>query len=342
MFSFTRSTLLGALMIGLAAAPAAALEKVTMSHASATLLRLPFYVAVQNGYFEDENIDLEVVDTRSGSDAMKMLAGGSVDFSTGQLLDAVLLNKRDIPVRGIAMLTRRMANSMIVRKDLADEVKSMADLKGRKVGVTGVGSGTWQFAVFLGSLEGIAPEEFNFISVGGGNNVIGAVKSGRVDAMSYADPQNAMLVKWGDAKFLYDMTDAKTHEKLIGDSYLNNQMMVLKGYAEENPEIVQGFVNAIQRAVNWVNQHSIEETAKVIYGYPAFAKSDYDQLLLSVQRVLPDGVSNSAAISRDAFENAMKLPLAINAIEEPMSYDQLVLPEFAENAEKKYPGQSGQ
>jgi NitT/TauT family transport system substrate-binding protein len=78
---------------------------------------------------------------------------------------------------------------------LADQIKSIRDLRGRTVGVTGVGSGTWQFIAYLATLESLKPDDLQYVSVGTGSNVIGAVKSGRVDAMSYADPENPKLVR---------------------------------------------------------------------------------------------------------------------------------------------------
>lgn len=325
------------LLIAAVGGTALAQEKVTLSHAGATLLRLPLYIAVQNNYFRDEGLDLQIVETRSGSDAMKMLAGRSVNFSTGQLLDAINLNKRDIHVQGVAMLTQRLTNSMVVRKAVAHEIKSIRDLKGRTVGVTAVGSGTWQFAAFLASLEGLKVTDLNIVGVGAGANVIGAVKAGRVDAMSYADPENLKLVNDGDAVWLADMADDATHRRLIGNSYLANQIMVLASYAESNPRTVQAFVNAIQRAVVWGNSHTPEEVAKLIHQFPAFAKTDFEQFLIAVKRTLPHGLAANAAITREAFDNAMKLPVAIGALDAPMPYERLVAPRFAENAAQKYP-----
>lgn len=321
----------------LATSVAAQNQKVTMSHASATLLRLPLYVAFENNYFEEEGIDLEVVDTRSGSDAMMMLSGGAVNIATGQLIDAINLKRQGIEVRGVALLTQRITNSIVVRKDLADEITSMADLKGRPFGVTGVGSGTWQFAVYMGVLEGMVAEDFNFIGVGAGANVIGAVTSGRVDAMSYADPENLMLVNSGDAEFLIDMSDDATHRELIGETYLTNQVMTLENFAEENPEAVQNFVNALQRAVNWINENDARTVAELIHGYPGFQQAEFDSLLSSVERTLPAGVGKSVEITHEAFDAAMKFPLAVGAIDEAYDYDELVDNRFAEAAAKAFP-----
>ena len=205
-----------------------------MSHAAATLPRLPLYVAIQNDYFEEEGVELEFVDTRSGSDAMMMPSGGAVNISTGQLLDAINVKRQGIELRGVAMLTQRLTNSITVRKDVAGEIKSIADMAGRPFGITGVGSGTWQFAVYMGSLEGLAVEDFNFIGVGAGANVLGALTSGRVDAMSYADPENLMLVEDGEAEFLINMSDDAAHRELIGDTYLTNQVMALQSFIDKS------------------------------------------------------------------------------------------------------------
>jgi NitT/TauT family transport system substrate-binding protein len=337
MFRFSIGAVAG-MLLGLAGATTAfAADKVTMAHAGTQLMRLPLYIAIQNGYFKDEGLDLEIVETRSGSDGMKMLAGSAVNFAAGQLLDAINLNNQQVDTKGVVMLTQRLTNSIVVRKASADKIKSMKDLKGQTVGVTSVGSGTWQFAVFAGTLEGMKADDFNFIAVGAGASVIGAIKAGRIEAMSYSDPENLQMVKDGDAVFLIDMADNATHKRILGDSYLNNQIMVLDKYAKSNPKQVQGLANAIQRAVVWVNTHSVEETAKVLHSYPAFSALKYEEFLVSVKRTLPDGMAKTAAISKEAFDSAMRLPVAVGAVPAAMAYEKLVDRSFTDNAIKKYP-----
>lgn len=309
------------------------LKKVNMSHATATTIRLPFYIAYQNGDFEKQGIDLQIVDTRSGSDAMKMLAGGSVQISSGQLIDVINLNNQGIHVQGIALLTSQLGNSIIVRKDLAGEIKSMKDAVGRTVGVTGIGSGTWQFAVFAARVEGVDPEKLNFVPVGGAANVVGAVKAGRVDLMSYADPENYKLVQDGDAEFLIDMTDPETHKQLIGDVYINNMIMTTADYAKQNPEIVQGVVNAIQSGLDWANSHSPEEVATVLKSFPGFAGVEYEFLLASLDR-MKNAVPESALITQEAYDSTMKLPITVGVVKEPLPYEQLINTTFAQQAAK--------
>ncbi|MCL5960927.1 MAG: ABC transporter substrate-binding protein [Chloroflexi bacterium] len=319
-------------------AAAKALTKVRVSHAGVGIFRLPLYVALLNGYFKDEGVDVEIVDTRSGSDAMKMLAGGAVEFSTGQLLDAVNLNKEGINIQGVALLTSRIANSIVLKKGLQGQIRSFKDLTGQNhtVGITSVGSGTWQLAVYTAQKDGVKKEDLNFISVGSGASVLAAVKAGKVDAMSYADPENFSLVSGGDAEFLIDLADPATHQKYIGDTYLNNQIMVKADYIKSNPAVVQGFVNGIQRALIWENQHTAEDIAKLLTGYSGFQGFDQKALIGSLKRQA-SGNPKSAVISKDAFDNAMKLPIAVGAVDQAMPFEKLVNTELAEKAVQKYP-----
>ena len=191
-------------------------------------------------------------------------------------------------------------------------------------------------AIADGIAAGLKQEDLNFVPIGTGAQAIAAVKAGRVDAFSFADPENPKLVADGDAVFLIDLTDEQTHKRLIGDTYLNNQIMVSSDYARANPEVVQGFVNAIQRGLNWANSHSPEEVANLIKGYAGFEAMEADLLLLSLRRQA-SAVPKSAVITKDAYDNAMKFPVAIGVIPAPLPYEQLVNTQFAEKAAQQYP-----
>ena len=343
----------GAFVAGCAPTPAAvppaapttapvakSLGKVRVSHATVGVFRLPIYVALQNGYFKDEGLEIEIIDSKSGSDAMKMLAGGAVEFATGQLLDAVNLQREGIDCKGIAIATNRMTNSITVKKSLAGQIKSFQDMKAQKstIGITSVGSGTWQFAVHMAKLQGIAKEDLNFVAVGAGTAAISAMKAGKLDVMSMADPENYTVVADGDAVFLYDMADVTQHKQYIGDTYLNNQVMTLGTYIKSNPEAVQAFVNAYQRAIVWNSSHTPEEIAKVIMGYRGWQGTD-EKVLVDMLKRGASGNPKTAVIEKDAYDNGIKLPLAVGAIKEAMPYEQVINTEFAQNAVKKYPPQ---
>ncbi len=313
------------------------LGKVRISHATVGVFRLPLYVALQNGYFKDEGIDIEIIDSKSGSDAMKLLAGGGVEFAVGQLLDAVNLQVQNVDIKGVAIATNRMTNSITLRKDLAGKINSFQDLKSPKtIGITSVGSGTWQFAVYMAKLQGIEKEALNLVAVGAGTAAIQAMEAGKLDAMSMADPENYQVVADGAAVFLYDCADVAQHKKYIGDTYLNNWAMTRGDYIKSNPAVVQALVNAYQRAIVWDSSHTPEEIAKVIKGYQGWQGTD-DKVLVDMLKRGASGNPKTALVDKETFDNGLKLPLAVGALEKPLPFEQVVNVEFAQNAIKKYP-----
>jgi NitT/TauT family transport system substrate-binding protein len=319
---------------GLQPASAQSMTKISMSTAGVGVFRLPLYIAIHNGYFNEQGLDLQLVDTQSGSDAMKILAGGAVQFSTGQLVDSVNLNQQGIKVRGVFMMTNRLTNSLVVRSDLADKIHSLGDLKGDPLGATGIGSGTWQLALFIAKVQGVDPDSLNFVGVGHGAGVIAAMKSKRVAVISYAEPETLQLVNGGDGKMLLDAGDPATHEKYIGKDYMNNWIMVLKDYADGHPEVVQHFVNAMQEGLDWAHQHSSGEIASLLEKVEGFEGMDDAVLAESVKR---QGIPESGVVTQSAFDDTLKILKTIDVLKVEMAIDQLALNNFSEQAAKKLP-----
>jgi NitT/TauT family transport system substrate-binding protein len=309
-------------------------QKVTIPNNNAALIAMPFYIAIQKGYFKDEGLDVQLVDIPSGPDATKMLASGRIDFQPGQLLDGLFLRQQGIKAKSIALLTSRYTASLVVRKAVANEITSVAKLKGRTVGVTGVGGGTWLFLMYLAKKNGLQPDDINVVPVGNGPSALNAVISGRVDALSFVDPENFKLVQDGEAVYLADMTNEAVHQKEIGGSYVNNQVLVLEDYAKKNPKNVQMFVNGIQRALTWARSQSPDEVAAVVRSFPNFAHFEQDIFIGSLKKMLPQALPTTAVITREAFDNNVKIPLGAGTLKTPVPYEEIVDNSFAEAAAK--------
>ncbi|HEX3245348.1 MAG TPA: ABC transporter substrate-binding protein, partial [Chloroflexota bacterium] len=114
-----------------------------------------FYIAEERGYFKDEGLDCELLPFQSGAAMVTPAATGQIDVATGAT-SAGLFNSiaRDIPLRIIAdKSTNRpgfIFSSVLIRKDLVDsgQVKSWADMKGRKLAVAALGNVGQMFADF--------------------------------------------------------------------------------------------------------------------------------------------------------------------------------------------------
>ena len=263
-----------------------------------------------------------------------LFRSGRIDFQPGQLLDGLFLRQQGINAKSIALLTSRYTASLVVRKAVANEITSIAKLKGRTVGVTSVGGGTWLFAVYLAKHNGLQPEDLNIVPVGNGINALNAVKSGRVDALSFVDPENFKLVQDGDAVYLADMTNEEIHKKEIGNSYVNNQILVLEEYAKKNPKNVQMFVNGIQRALTWAHSATPDEVAATVKSFPNSAGFEQDIFVGSLKKMLPQALPTTAVTSREAFDNNVKIPTSAGTLKSPVPYEEIIDNSFAEIAAK--------
>ncbi len=327
--------LLFGLQLGLADAAFAA-TKVLVSQAGVQLYRMPIYVALLNGYFKDEGLDVELVTTRSGADSIKMMVGGAVQFANGPPVDLVNLRNQDIDAKCIAMLSMRLNNSIIVRKEKANEIKSFVDLKGRSLGISGVGSGTWQIVQAMARITGIDPDSINLVSLGVGGSIASAFQAGRVDAISYVDPENYQLMASGEAVPLVDLADDATHRKYFGDELLFNDVAVMSDYAKKNPQTVQAFANAVQRAVSWMHGQPAAAIAKLMKTYEPFQGVEEGLLTATVSRAMI-GVPKSIETTTVAFDKMNDLLIKIKIVDTPVSFPLAVDNTFAAAAAKKYP-----
>lgn len=104
-----------------------------------------------------------------------------------------------------------------------------------------------------------------------------------------------------------------------------------KSYIEENPEIIQGVTNALQKGMDYVNSHTPEEIAKVIQ--PQFAETDLERITTIVKRYYDqDTWKENLIFEQDAFELLQDILEEAGELETRVPYGSLVIKDFAEEA----------
>ncbi len=254
-----------ALVVGLALAGAPEKPKVTLAVGGKSLVvYLPLTVAEQLGYFADEGLDVRIEDFKGGSAALKALLGGSADLVVGYFDHIVRLQAQGRDLMGVVLMGKYPGLVLGVRTELADKVKTPADLKGLKVGVTKPGSSTNYFVFYLLAKEGLKPTDVAIIGVGGGSSAIAAVERGQVDAISHVEPVITTLEKRGQIKVLVDTRNKEGTEAVFGGPYPAATLYTHRAFVEKNPETTQRLVNAIVRALQWMQGKSAEEVVAIM------------------------------------------------------------------------------
>ena len=252
-------------LLGLAWATAPEKKHVVLAVGGKSLVvYLPLTVAEQLGYFEDEGLDVEIQDFKGGSAALKAMLGGSADVVMGYFDHIVRLQAQGRDLVGTVLVGKYPGIVLGVQSKLADEIKSVKDLKGRKVGVTKPGSSTNYFVYYLLVKNGLKPTDVSIIGVGGGSSAIAAFERGTVDAISHVEPVITTLEARGLLKVLVDTRKPEDTIRVFGGPYPAATLYTKRSFVEKYPETTQRLVNAMVRALRWMQGKSADEVVAIM------------------------------------------------------------------------------
>lgn len=170
---------------------AAAAESVKVGIPSLTVTMLPLAVAKERGYFQQEGLSVDLVLMPAALN-IKVLLGGELDYAT-TVGSAVVAAVRGIDTRVVMCFVDRPILDLVANPEL----KSIADLKGRLVGISSRG-GLHDVAVRrMLQQSGVDPAQVTLLTVGGQGAMYGAIKAGRISAGLLNPPHNFMAYRDG-------------------------------------------------------------------------------------------------------------------------------------------------
>ena len=281
----------GASASGSAAANAAPATLTIMVGGLNKQIYLPNKLTEALGYFKDQNLTVNLIDEPSGKDATSALIASEVEASSGSYdhtIDVAGLGKNLVEV---VQLLRSPGEAEMVATAKANDIKGPADFKGKKLGVTSIGSGTHGLTQYLASTKGITPDQFTPIAVGAGDTFIAAIKQGTIDAGMTTEPTISRLIKAGDAKVLIDLRTPELTRAALGGDYPFISIYMRADWVAQNKGVVQRVVNAYVKTLKWIATHSPAEIAdKLPADYYAGDKDLYlTSLTGSMPMFSPDG-----------------------------------------------------
>jgi NitT/TauT family transport system substrate-binding protein len=228
------------------------------------LYYLPLTIAERKGFFKAQGLDVEINDFGGGAKSLQALVGGSVDVVTGAYEHTIRMQAKGQDIRAVLELGRFPAIVLAVRKPLADKVKSPADFKGLKIGVTAPGSSTYLTAVYAMSKAGLKATDASFIGIGGGASSVAAVKNGQVDAISHLDPVISKLEADGEIAVLIDTRTEEGTKALFGGTNPAAVLYLRKEFADANPVTTQRLTSALYAALQWLAKASPADVADTV------------------------------------------------------------------------------
>ena len=293
--SFARAFSISALAVaGLLSASslAGATEKVTiMVGGYEKQIYLPAKLAEALGYFKDEGLDVELLNEAAGVDAENQLLAGAVQGVVGFYDHCVDLQAKGKFVQSVVQFSQAPGEVEVVSNKYSD-VKGFGDLKGKNLGVTGLGSSTNFLTLYMASKAGLSGGDIVTVPVGAGATFIAAMQQDQIQAGMTTEPTISRLVKTGEARVLVDLRTVESTRAALGGTYPAASLYMETAWGEEHKEEVQKHANAFVKTRKYINTHSAAEIAdKMPKDFYVGDKDGYVKALEAGKGMFtPDGV----------------------------------------------------
>lgn len=257
-------------------------ERVRLGLPSRSMGYLPLFVALNRGFFKDENIDLDLP-LMLPNIAHNALLSGEIDYH-GLADSALRLAAKGAPIKTIFFGTT-LPNYFVIAKP---QIKTVADLKGKYIGVSRFGGTTDLAARVALQKNGLEPQkDVVLIMIGLANTRNAALAAGSIDATIANPPDNAVLKQKGYRELLF-----------LGDAieFPSNGFATTDRRLSEHRDQVKRLLRALYRGLQFTRDHE-NETMKIIereYNLdPALARESYASLAKSLSK---DGISSEAGL----------------------------------------------
>lgn len=303
------------------------LQKINVSEVTRSVFYSPQYVAIQKGFFEKYGMKIELT-TGQGADAvMTSVLSNQVDIGfAGPEASIYVYNEgKEDHTEVFAQLTKR-DGSFLVSKTKTDnfnwnDVKGKTVIPGRKGGVP------YMTLEYVLKQNGINPQtdlvlddsiKFDLMA--------GAFSSGEAEYVTLFEPTASMTEMQGKGYVVASVGEASG--EIPYTAYFAK-----KSYIEKNPEIIQGFTNAIYEGQKWVKEHTAKEIAEVVQDF--FPDTDLEMLGTAIQSYKNiDAWNDTPILTKESFEKLEDVMIEAGELLNKVPYEKLINNTFAEKAIK--------
>lgn len=256
---------------------------------------LPLTIAQRLGYFAAEGLNLQVRESATPGLALQAALDGSAQVLSGSYCNSVLREGRGYGLQSLVIQTRAPQIVMGLAQKWAGDFRGWRDLRGRRIGVPGLGSPCHRIARLVLAKGGLAPSDVSFHELPRSAGALEAFRSGVVDAICYTDPTITELEQAGLLKVLVDTRTVRGNADLLGGPLPTACLSAKREWIETHPREAQAMADAIVRSLKWLQTAGPSDIIKVVP--EAYFRGDRALYLAAFSRARegwsPDGLMPS-------------------------------------------------
>ena len=293
------------------------LTKITLAEVAHTIFYAPQYVAIENGYFVDLGIDIELILTPGADKVTAALLSGDADigFSGSEATIYVYNGGEKDYIKTFAQLTQNDGTFLVSRKKIKNF--SLDDLRGKDViggRANGMPEMTLEYAL---KQNGIDPrKDLNIDTSIDFAAMSGAFIGGQGDFVTLFEPTALEIERGG-----YGYVVASVGE--LGGIVPYTSYSARTSYIDNNTNLISNFTKAIQMGLDYVHTHTDLEVAEIIK--EQFPDTSLDDLKETIRRYRAIGAwPKTTDFSKDSFEHLQDIMIDYGALDKTVSYDKLI------------------
>ncbi len=230
-------SLMAAAIVFFVTPPAGAQMKIRVNWTAVTGAQSGMFMAQQEGLFKKNGLDVELVHIPSSSRGIQTILAGEIAFSFMDGANEVQADLKGANIALVAGATNRQVFSLMARP----EIQKIGDLRGKKIGITRIGSSTHTSALFALGTAGLKPSDYQILPLMEVPNILTALMAGQIDAGVVSPPTNSRARKAGLNEL---MNLAKE-----GPEYVSVGVGTSRSYINANEDIVRRVVRSYAEGV---------------------------------------------------------------------------------------------
>lgn len=303
------------------------LKKITVMEVTHSVFYAPHYVAISEGFFEEEGLKVELIDGKGADKVMAALLSNQVDIGfMGPEASIYVYNQgmEDYAIN-FAQLTQRDGSFIVAREPnpnfTLEDLRGTELLGGRKGGMPNM---TLEYVLKKNHL--VPGQDLNVRTDIQFDVMAGAFAGGEGDYTTLFEPTASLMEKEGKG---YVVASVGAESGYIPYTTYSAK----KSYIEKNPDIIQNFTKGLYKGMLWVENHTAEEVAKSLQ--PHFPDADLDILVNVVNRYKSIGAwAPNLVMTKEGLERLQDIMTEAGELNKKVPFEGIVITNFAEEAMK--------
>ena len=298
-------------------------ELVKVSEVTRSVFYAPQYIAIENGYFKENKIDIELT-TAGGADAVmtQVLSNqANIGFAGPEASIYVYNEGKEDYTEVFAQMTKKDGSFLVAKED-AKEFK-WEDLKGKKIIPGRKGGVPYMTLEYVLKKNGLDPKKdlklddsikFDLMA--------GAFTSGDANYVTLFEPTASLTQKENKGYIVASIG------KEAGDIPYT-AYFAKKSYIKENEELIQNFTNAIYKGEQWVKNHTPEEIAqKIIKYFPGTEEELIKKAVQSYKEI--DAWNETPVLTKESFERLQDVISKAGELDKKAPFEKIVNNKYSE------------